>query len=77
MPSRRKAKKSRLGGRLWKDVGYWVLFIIFICLFIVVFQASGCVVALGVTTYGYVAVINIAVTVPARTDIAFFFTECP
>ena len=60
---RRKQKKSRLGEAAKGGVGRFIIFIM--CLFVVVIQALGRVVALGVATYGYVAKINIAVTVPA------------
>lgn len=55
-----------------------LIFIIFImCLFIVVvIQAMGRVVALGVASYGYVAVITVAVTVPVRRHGPFVFTQC-
>jgi len=78
MPPQWKAKKKAtwVGGSERTGVlDYFFIFLI--CLFVIVIQATGCVVALGVATYGYVAMIFIAVTVPAWRPAAFFFTECP
>ena len=49
---RRKQKKAAWVRRL-REVGSFIISIM--CLFIVVIQAMGRVVALGVATYGYVA----------------------